>query len=172
MGVVMTISTPGNQSPFNSPVEIGLRSLVLLYTLFPDSASLQRLVFFDYLLVHSDDVPDGPTGLHPKTPHRSGEILVRRDNIRHGLLLYMSRDLIKDLYPETGLVYAATERTGSFLDAMQAEYVAALRSRSTWVIDRFASQTDAELGAYINDHLGQWGAEFEMDSVLWSEDIR
>ena len=168
----MITSTPGSQSPFNSPVEIGLRSLVLLYTLFPDSASLQRLVFFDYLLVHSDDVPNGPTGLHPKTPHRSGEILVRRDNIRHGLLLYMSRGLIEDLYPETGLVYAATERTGSFLDAMQAEYVAALRDRSDWVIDRFASQTDAELSTFIDEHLGQWGAEFEMDSALWSEDAR
>lgn len=63
----MTASADHIFSPFNSPVESGLRALVLLYSLFPTSASLQRLVVFDYLLIHSDDVPDGPEGLHPRT---------------------------------------------------------------------------------------------------------
>lgn len=159
------------QSPFNGPVESGLRACVLLYSLFPDTASLQRLVTFDYLLIHSDDVPDGPAGLHPKTPYRSGELLVRRDTLRRGMLLYMSRGLIDDLYRESGLAYAATERTGSFLDALTSEYVIALRTRSEWVAERFASFDDHDLDGLVKQHLGDWGAEFEMDSVLWSEDV-
>lgn len=83
----MTKSTDHPLSPFNSPVESGLRACVLLYSLFPIASSLQRLVVLDYMLIHSDDVPDGPPGLHPKTPYRSGELLVRRDTLHRGIIL-------------------------------------------------------------------------------------
>jgi len=168
----MSNGTENILSPFNSPVESGLRALVLLYSLFPWVSSLQRLVVFDYLLIHSDDVPEGPPGLHPKTPYRSGELLVRRETLQRGITLYMSRGLINDLYLDSGLAYAATERTASFLDVLTSEYVAALRDRAEWVTTRFSALTDSDLDAYVKEHLGQWGAEFEMDSVLWSEDAR
>lgn len=81
--------------PFNGAVEIGLRALSLLNEAFPATYSLQRLVVFDYLVVHSDDLPNGPAGLHPKTPHRGGELLVRRAVLEEGLLLYQSRGLVE-----------------------------------------------------------------------------
>jgi hypothetical protein len=63
----MSIDAPISlTAPFNSAVEIGLRSLCLLTAAFPAAYSLQRLVVFDYLLVHSDDMPGGPPGLHPQ----------------------------------------------------------------------------------------------------------
>ena len=167
----MTETSQNISSPFNSPVESGLRAAVLLYALYPAQATLQRLIIYDYLLVHSDDVPDGPPGLHPKTPYRSGELLVRRDTLHRGLLLYMSRGLIDELYRESGVAYVATERTGSFLDAMVSEYVHALRDRAEWVVDLFTSYSDSDLDTFVKEHLGEWGAEFEMDSVLWAEDV-
>jgi hypothetical protein len=170
MGTSVTETQQATLSPFNGPVESGLRAAVLLYALFPEPASLQRLVVFDYLLIHSDDVPDGPPGLHPRTPYRSGELLVRRDTLRHGMLLYMSRGLIHDLYRHSGLAYSATERTGAFLDAFQAGYVRALRERSLWVTDQFGTLDDRDLDGFVKEYLGAWGAEFEMDSVLWAEE--
>lgn len=156
-------------SPFNSAVETGLRTATMLYALFPEPAALHRLVIFDYLLIHSDDVPDGPPGLHPRTPYRSGELLIRRDSLQLGMLLYMSRGLIEDLYLETGLKFSATETTGSFLDALKSEYSYTLRDRAIWVVEHFSSFTDSDLDAYVKQHLGQWGAEFEFESVLWTE---
>ena len=73
--------------PFNGPVEIGLRTLVILCEAYPEPMSLQRLILFDYLIVHSDDLPDGPAGLHPQTPHRSGELLIRRNLLQDGIAL-------------------------------------------------------------------------------------
>lgn len=157
-------------SPFNGPVESGLRAAVLLYEIHPKYASLQRLVVFDYLLIHSDDIAGGPPGLHPKTPYRSGELLVRRDTLRQGMLLYMSRGLIGDIYHESGIAYSATERTGAFLDALASNYTCALRQRAEWVINQFGGYSDQDLDMLVKEHLGEWGAEFEMDSVLWSED--
>ena len=71
MGEMMPLFAERHVEPFNSPLEIGLRTTAILAEAYPEAFSLQRLVILDYLVVHSDDVEGGPTGLHPKTPHRS-----------------------------------------------------------------------------------------------------
>lgn len=157
-------------SPFNSPIEIGLRSLCILTAGFPTPWSLQRLVIFDYLVVHSDDIPDGPPGLHPQTPHRSGEILVRRAALQAGLLLYQSRGLIETVYTTEGVFFAGTEHSAAFLDALGAGYVSGLRDRADWIVERFGPLSDSELDALVREHIGQWGAEFAFESVLWAEE--
>ena len=82
-------------SPFNSPLEVGLRALIVLTESHPVAHSLQRLTVLDYLVVHLDDAPDGPPGLHPQTPYRAGELLLRRGVLEQGLLLYQSRGLVE-----------------------------------------------------------------------------
>lgn len=153
-------------APFNGPVEIGLRALALLNEAFPACYSLQRLVVFDYLVVHSDDVSGGPTGLHPKTPHRGGEMLVRRAVLEQGLLLYQSRSLVERRYTESGVMYAATERSASFLDALSSEYLSVLRERAGWLVLAFGELSDTQLVQITTEHIGEWGAEFAMESVL------
>ncbi len=164
------MSDDQNIVPFNGPVETGLRCLAILSEAFPAIYSLQKLVVFDYLTVHSDDAPGGPKGLHPQTPYRSGELLVRRNRLREGLMLYQSRGLVEQRFEPLGLYFAATDRSGSFLDALDAEYVHMLRDRADWVVTRFGGLEDDELHQFVNEHIGVWGAEFEQSSVLWAEE--
>lgn len=167
----MTNDTPIHfVSPFNGPVEIGLRALCVLTTAFPAAYALQRLVVFDYLLVHSDDIEGGPEGLHPQTPHRGGEILVRRGVVQKGLTLYESRALIERVYKDGGIFFAATDKSADFLDTLSTEYVKGLRERADWVVDRFGFLDDEELDAIVRDRIGTWGAEFAMESVLWTDE--
>jgi hypothetical protein len=156
--------------PFNGAVEIGLRSLCVLTAAYPSSFSLQRLVVFDYFLVHSDDLPGGPAGLHPQTPHRGGEILVRRGVLQEGLFLYQSRGLIERQYHENGVFFAATDTSAGFLDALGTDYVAGLRDRADWVVESFGRFDDAKIETIVRERVGDWGAEFTMQSVLWAED--
>lgn len=167
----MTTETPTDFiSPFNGPVEIGLRALCVLTTAFPAAYALQRLVVFDYFLVHSDDIEGGPEGLHPRTPHRGGEILVRRGVIQAGLTLYESRGLIERVYKNGGIFFAATDKSADFLDTLSTEYLKGLRERADWVVDSFGHLDDVELDAMVRDRIGTWGAEFSMESVLWTEE--
>jgi hypothetical protein len=156
--------------PFNGPIEIGLRALTLLGEAYPTAFSLQWLVVSDYLLVHSDDLPNGPAGLHPKTPHRGGELLVRRTALEQGLMLYQSRGLLDRQYTEAGVMFTATERTAGFLDALSSEYAIKLRDRAAWLVSLCAAKSDYELLKIANSHVGEWGAEFTMESVLKVED--
>jgi len=157
-------------APFNGPLEAGLRALAILGEAFPAAYPLQRLIALDYLVVHSDDVPGGPTGLHPQTPYRSGELLVRRRALQGGLTLYRSRGLVEQYFRHQGLLFAATERSAPFLDALVSSYAIALRQRAGWVVDRFGEQSDEALDQEVKSHLGDWGAEFSLESVLWAEE--
>lgn len=155
---------------FNSSVEVGLRTLVLLDEAFPIAFSLSRLVVFDYLLVHSDDVEGGPDGLHPQTPHRSGELLVRRQFIQQGIRLYESRQLLIRSFEDTGITFQATDASTVFLDSLSSPYSLKLRDRGEWVIKEFGQVSDEDLSAFARVNLGRWGAEFESESVLWQEE--
>lgn len=159
----------GTSLMFNGPVESGLRSLALLVETFPGALDMTLLVIFDYLVVHSDDLPDGPSGLHPKTPHRAGELLVRRDVIRKGLSLYRSRGLIMRDFRAGGVFFSATEYAGAFLDTLDAPYTNRLRDRASWLIGMYGSTDREDLRRLVSDNLDAWGAEFESESVLFEE---
>jgi hypothetical protein len=156
-------------APFNGPVEIGLRSLAILNEAFPDAYSLQRLVVFDYVIVHSDDLPGGPPGLHPKTPHRSGELLVRRGVLQTGLMLYQSRGLVERRFDQSGVFFAATEYSAAFLDALGTDYALSLRQRARWLVTKYGVLSDSQIQDLVRENVGEWGTEFEMESVLWEE---
>src|SRR5436189_95859 len=96
--------------PFNGPVETGLRSLFILDAIAPRSRDLQRLVYYDYLLLHSRDIgDDGPPSLHPPIPYRSGEILVRRGLISKGLELMFSKELVMKRMGQDGVTFTASD---------------------------------------------------------------
>jgi len=167
---VTTNIPPHFVSPFNGPVEIGLRALCVLTTAFPSAYALQRLVIFDYFLVHSDDIDGGPEGMHPRTPHRGGEILVRRGVIQDGLALYESRGLIERVYKDGGIFFAATDKSADFLNTLSTEYLTGLRERADWIVESFDALDDMDLDVMVRERIGTWGAELTMESVLWTEE--
>src|SRR5437660_5347494 len=105
---------------FNSPIETGVRALILLAESYPEQLDLQRILEFDYILVHTGDV-DGPPSIHPALPLRSGELLVRRQLIERGILLMISRGLVGRSATENGFTYHAQDDAGPFLDSLTAE---------------------------------------------------
>ncbi|KJC42921.1 hypothetical protein UB31_24195 [Bradyrhizobium sp. LTSP849] len=147
--------------PFNSPLECGLRALFALDAAAGRPSDLQRLISYDYLLVHSGDVSDGPESLHPSVPFRGNEILVKRELLSIGLNQMFSRELINKTFDTSGILYHATELTTAFIALLKSDYSSALRVRASWVINRFGPMTDGELSSFISANVGRWGAEFE-----------
>ncbi len=151
---------------FNSPLEVGFRALALLTGDYPARYSLQRLVILDYLVVHSDDLNEGPKGLHPKTPHRGGELLVRRVALEKGLLFYQGKGLLERHFMEEGVLYSANEQSASFLDVLTTDYILKLRELAEWLVEKFGGYSDHELSILVRRGAGEWGAEFEMSAAL------
>lgn len=161
------MSSPGYQTrPFNTPIESGLRLLFALDQAGERSFDLQRLVSYDYLLVHSGDVEDGPASLHPAVPFRGSELLVKRELVRAGLDAMFAKELLEKRFEPTGICYRATALTGAFLKLLISSYASALRTRAEWVVTRFADYSDAELESYMTANVGRWGAEFERLTII------
>ena len=150
----------GHPSPFNSALETGLRSIAILTEACPDEFDLQRLLYFDYLVVHSRDA-DGPDSLHPSTPLRNGELLVRRGVIERGLLLYVSRGLVERHGRDTGIFYGASEGAGPFLECLRSAYTCSLRERARWAVEAFGVLDEHELKGYFDARFERWTREFQ-----------
>jgi hypothetical protein len=159
----------GIKGVFNSPLEAGLRCLAILTAGYPNNYDLSRLVFYDYMLVHSGDIAGGPESLHPATPHRSGEILIRRPVLESGLNLFLSKGLINVIYNQDGILYSATELSSPFLDSLSSEYVSKLKNNAYWLVDSFDIFDIQSIQEMINRNIGNWGGEFISESIVRRE---
>lgn len=152
--------------PFNTPVESGFRMMFLLSATYPAAYSLERLAYYDYLIVHSGDVDGAPASLHPPLPHRSGEQLVHHAVIANGLNLMFSRELIDKLFDANGITYRANHLTQPLLSHLKSEYALQLQNRAEWIAKTFKNVSDDEIAVYMRDHLTVWGAEYKLESVI------
>ncbi len=142
---------------FNTSLEAGLRSLALLVAVFPNSLNTGQLVALDHILVHSRDFDaNAPESLHPASPYRRTEPVIRRKLIIQGVDLMVSRGLINRLPTRDGFIYAATEETSSFLAALSTPYWHQLIDRSAWIAGHFGSLSEAELETLIRTRLEDW----------------
>ncbi len=156
-----------NVTVFNSALETGVRSLVILAANFPEALDLQRLVDFDYLAVHSGDV-NGPASLHPPLPMREGELLIRRRIIESGLSLMMSRGLITRIVDAQGITYQASDYAKPFVDSLASPYMHSLIERANWVTATFRNKGANELHSLINSFFDKWTTQFHQSQGLSS----
>ena len=145
---------------FNTPFETGLRSVVILTVAYPDSLGLNRLVVFDHLVVHTEDV-GGPDSMHPKNRSRAAEILVRRGLVQSGLSLMQTRGFVERLVTPQGFRYRAGEASGLFVDTLSSDYMVALKERADWLIAVIQPMSDGELAKLVQSRIDVWEPEFQ-----------
>jgi hypothetical protein len=146
---------------FNGPLEAGVRAVAILAASHPRSLDLQRLITFDYLLVHTGDV-DGPDSLHPPAPLHSAELLVRRKLVEQALLLMITRDLVQREASVDGIRYRAGENAAPFLEALQSRYLNDLKERAKWLVERFGTCSETEFRAVTRQFFDRWIEEFQI----------
>ncbi len=146
---------------FNGPLEAGVRAVAILGAAHPRAFDLQRLIAFDYLLVHTGDI-GGPDSLHPPVPLRSAELLVRRKLVEQALLLMMTRDLVRREVSENGIHYVAGENASPFLQSLQSTYLSALKSRAVWLVNALGGHTEPQFRAVMRQFFDRWVEEFQV----------
>jgi ABC-3C biological conflict system middle component len=128
-------------NPLNSPLEVGVRALVLLAERHPEPLDLSQLTVLDYVLLHSGEF-DGPPSLHPDLPAREGELGMKRAVMEQALLVLIRAGLAGIVDQRQGLMYAATDRGPAFVDVLEAPYVGSLRERAEWVVHHYFPGVD------------------------------
>jgi hypothetical protein len=150
---------------FNSPLETGVRSVVLLHAATPLAYDLTHLTWLDHLVVHTNDLPDGPPSLHPDIPQRMGELTVRRSVVEEGLKLMARLHMVQEKYTDKGIFYETTEEAAPFVQLIRTEYGRALKDRASWLIDYVTNADPMFLVNLIQEKVGRWKVEFQNEST-------
>jgi ABC-three component (ABC-3C) system Middle Component 2 len=148
---------------FNSALETGARTVVLLNMAYPRAFDIKELTWLDHLVVHTGDI-SGPESLHPNVPHRDGELLVRRSLVEQGITLMRRMHMIEAKYSSAGIVYSALDQAGPFVKLMRTEYGLALKARAQWLIGYLSERGEQHLHEVITQKIGRWAIEFQADS--------
>lgn len=162
----MTPGTDGAQVVlFNSPLETGLRSLIVLDAFHPRSCTASELTWFDHLVVHTADLA-GPVSLHPDLPSRGGELLVRRRLVEDGIRLMLHADLVTVVDAEDGVRFVASDEAPSFVDLLVAPYCEQLKKCARWLADQLGDRPEDEIRSIVHERLGRWTLEFQGEGCL------
>lgn len=145
---------------FNTPFELGLRMVYLLFALRPGGADLQKLVLLDYAIVYSQDV-GGPASLHTPVPYRNAELFSRRERIEQGLYLMSTRGLVDVVLDERGMTYIAGASSFTMVGSLSSKYWRNLQERCIWAAERFGQASSNELLNLFAESGHLWGAELE-----------
>lgn len=144
----------------NSPIEVGVRALIVLTTVFPTALDLTRLALMDHCLLHTADV-GGPDSVLPEVPARSGELGVKRSVLTVGLQVMVRAGMVEVLATPEGLLYRAGDDAAPFLQLLRSEHVADLSTAARWVAEELGGLTEPELRGRLSDVSGRWRWEIE-----------
>ncbi|MFG2892107.1 ABC-three component system middle component 2 [Streptomyces sp. NPDC048248] len=134
-------------NPLNSPLEVGIRALVLLAETFPRRLDVAQLVYLDHAMLHSGHLDGGPASLHPELPVGPGELGMRRRLIEQGLVVLLRAGLADMTATEDGFLYGATDEAASFLEVLEAPYLGQLQERAEWLTSAYTHEgTDVRDG--------------------------
>ena|ERR1051326_5516665 len=164
----MNLLVERNTKVFNTPLEIGLRTLFILCKFSPATLSLESLVYLDYFTIHSGDIKSGPKSLHPKYPFRSSEIIIKREILQKGLTFLLSKELIEVKLSNEGIKYSATKIGVHVESLFDSNYSKNLRTICDWVYNHFSSFTDKNLKDLADLNIEKWGGEFSNESKFRS----
>lgn len=150
-------------TPFNNGVETGLRILCILNESFPLAIDLPKLVYLDYITVHSADIDRSVDSLHTPVPYRNGEILVRSSIIENGINMFVEYGLIERVYHESGIQYRASDYSSPFLESLEEVYLLKLLNRAKWVASNFSGLSFDDLKQVINPSINEVRREFNIE---------
>jgi hypothetical protein len=154
-----------NNTIFNSPIEFALRCLCIINNENNQGIDLERIVYYDYLILNTGDFTDIES-IHPPLPFRGAQVLIKREIIKIALRLLLSKQLIDIKFSNSGIRYYKNNLTHPFIGFLESEYLLELNERISWVSNHFHTFNDANLTEYISLNLEKWGGEFIKESIF------
>ena len=171
MSVVASAST-ARPDLFNTPLEAGLRAVVILNAFAPRAFDLKTLSLLDYYAVHARDVDvdaDAPESLHPPISPRRGEYFVRRRLVEDGLALMERAFLLDRVMENEGFAFRARDVTAAMVDLMQSDYNHRLREAVRWIVDQAEAEGHDAFFGRLHAGVERW--KHEVDGSLDGRDV-
>ncbi|MER8638781.1 ABC-three component system middle component 2 [Mesorhizobium sp. M1365] len=144
---------------YHTPLEAGIRAVVVLEHLRPMTADLSEVVLYDHVVVHASDV-GGPMSLHAAVSSRKGELLVRRGIVEAGLDLMRKCHLLEKVADDEGFAWRASEEAASYVELLESPYSEDLKICASWVAGQVRELSKAGFRSMVVGNIGEWTDSF------------
>lgn len=134
-----------NINIFNNPIEISLRILILLNIDINNEYNLEKLTYFDYLMIHSGDIDNAPDSILPNSPYRFFEFHVNKENILQSVEFLWRKGLVDINYNANGIFYRANRLTNLFVKTLHSELSEQLKYTASWIVNNFYKYSESDL---------------------------
>ncbi|NTT87972.1 ABC-three component system middle component 2 [Tabrizicola fusiformis] len=155
MGLTLPFAQP---QLFNTPLEAGVRALLILDAFAPQAFDVATMSLLDYYIVHTGDA-GGPPSLHPEINARAGEYFVRRHLVEEGLLLMARASLVEQVLSDGGITFRAHETATAMIDLFGSAYNRRLANAANWLALEAAAQGVDTFILGLKDGLERWSHE-------------
>ena len=144
---------------YHTPLEAGIRAVVVLEHMRPLTADLSEVVLYDHVVVHASDV-GGPMSLHAAVSGRKGELLVRRGIGEAGLAPIRRCPLSCTPSDQQGFAWRASEEAASYVELLESPYSADLKTCASWLAGQVRELSKSGFKSMVVSHIGEWTESF------------
>lgn len=150
---------------YNTPVEIGVRLLMILVKSEVE-VDFDKLLVLDYLSLHSNVINDEFKSLHPDNPCHGLEIYSKIDVSKNAINLLISKGLIDIRFTSEGIAYSSNSISEYFLSFFEGEYYNELEENIERIINKFNLWDSNKLQDYIFKNIGKWNGNIRNLSII------
>lgn len=143
---------------FNTPLEAGLRAVIILEVFEPEQFDISTISLLDYYLVHTADA-GGPESIHPDISARGGEYYVRRHLIEQGIALMMRCSLIEEIPTSSGIMFQSCEIAAALLDLISTSYNKKLIEAAKWLAIKSREDGQEQFFHHLRVNIDRWSQE-------------
>lgn len=135
---------------FNSSFETGLRVLLLLSSIQPQAATIDRITAYDFITIYGRDFGVSKTNLHGDNNFNFSELASKRTNCNEGIKEFVLDGLISIKRTEEGFTYYLNQSGKKYVESLSSDYAAQYLEISQKVHQKFSSISDEEIINLIN----------------------
>ena len=133
---------------FNTPFEMGLRTILLLSVSPKDALSVDRVVGLDFITSYASDFDLPYRNLHGNNHMKFGEIVSRRLLVQEAVKDLVMRGLL-NVIVDRGYLFSISESGKKYSRTLKSEYAKTYKEIAKAVIKKYKENTDAGILATI-----------------------
>ncbi|WP_421339485.1 ABC-three component system middle component 2 [Aeromonas veronii] len=144
---------------YNSDLEISIRISKILIEFNNVRLNLEHLICIDFLVLNLKDFIPNYNSLHPAIPRRDTQLAIKRKLFQDALNLMKNYHLVKEIFSEDGFRYTSSDKTFSFTNAIQNEYIKDMEKNIITVKEHFGELSETNLKLLIASRFGKLDLE-------------
>lgn len=135
---------------FNTSFETGLRVLLLLSSIQPQAASVDRITAYDFITLYSKDFEISSSNLHGDNSFNFSELASKRAKCNEGIKEFILRGLIAIKQTDNGFTYYINPDGLKYVESLTSDYKKQYLEIISKVHEKYSASSDEEILNLIN----------------------